>query len=97
MKTLLLSLFVAASLCGCTQNTRTAMYGGTQTVDLEKGQKFINCTWKISDGSASLWYITRPMRSGETAETFTFQEKSGFGTWQGKVLFVETVATPEKL
>lgn len=56
------------------------------TVNLPKGQKFVNATWKESE----LWYVTRTMRSNEVSETFTFQEKSSYGMIEGKVIFVES-------
>jgi uncharacterized protein YceK len=81
---LLLALGLIVSLVGC--NTVTRRMGGTQTVDLPKGQKFIEATWKDD----SLWYTTRPMRESETAETFTFQESSNMGVLEGKVIFKES-------
>lgn len=70
---------------GCTENQRTRYYGGNQTIDLPAGQKFLEVTWKDSD----LYYLTRPMRDGETAETYTFQEKSDYGVFEGTIKIVE--------
>lgn len=71
---------------GCTQNARTKAFGGSMTVELPKGTKLVNATWKESQ----MWYLTRPMHDGETAETFTFKEKSSFGMMEGTVTFKET-------
>lgn len=60
--------------------------GGTATVDLTPNTKLISATWK----DAQLWYLTRPMRDDETAETSTLNERSGFGIIEGKVVFKET-------
>lgn len=86
-KTLLIAALI---MCGCTDNTSASRYGGTQTINLPKGEKFVNCTWKLSDATSSMWYLTRPMRTNEVAETFTFREKSAFGVLEGKVIFIET-------
>ena len=37
----------------------------------------------------SLWYLTRPMRKDEEAETHTFQQSSEFGVFEGTVIVVE--------
>lgn len=71
---------------GCTENSRAKTFGGTMTVTLPKGQKLMEATWKEAD----LWYLTRPMREGEKAEQYTFQENSTFGLVEGTVIFVET-------
>jgi hypothetical protein len=88
MKTLLLSLSLL--FVGCTENSRSAHFGGNKTVNLPAGQKFVTATWKISESNTSLWYITRPMREGEVAETFLFQENSSFGMLEGQVTFKES-------
>lgn len=60
--------------------------GGTINVDVPKGQKLIEATWKGSD----IWYLTRPMREDEDPETFTLQEDSNLGIIEGKVIFKES-------
>jgi hypothetical protein len=85
-------LLVFGLITGCTDNSRAKRWGGTITVNIPKGQKFIEATWKNDE----LWYVTRPMRPGETAETWTFQEKSSFGMMEGKVIFKEQEPKAEK-
>lgn len=75
-----------AFLTGCGDNSSAKLRGGSIVVALPKGQKLVNATWK----DTSLWYLTRPMRDGEPAETSTFQEKSNYGYLEGKVVFNET-------
>jgi hypothetical protein len=76
-------------LIGCTENKRAKVFGGTIAVQLPPGRKLVNATWK---GEASdLWYLTRPMRPGESAEEWVFTEKSAFGFMQGSVVFQEQV------
>jgi hypothetical protein len=70
---------------GCTDNIRAKAYGGTTIIDLPPGQKLVTATWKDAD----IWYLTRPAKAGETPETLTFKEKSGYGVWEGTVIFKE--------
>lgn len=72
------------SLTGCKSVVKS--YGGTISIDVPKGQKVIEATWKDSD----VWYLTRPMREGEEPETFTLQEDSNLGIIEGKVIFKES-------
>ena len=61
-------------------------YGGKTSVTLPAGEKFINSTW---DSGGNLWYITRPMKNGEEAETYTMHEDSNMGMLQGTVIIRE--------
>ncbi len=79
----ILMLLAAASLFGC--QTAARNLGGTVEVELKPGQKLEMITWK--DGS--LWYLTRPMRPGEKAETHTFNQSSEFGIIEGAVIVIE--------
>lgn len=56
------------------------------TVDLPTNTKLVNVTWKEGE----MWFLYRPMRENESPETFTFQEKSGLGLVEGKVVFKES-------
>jgi hypothetical protein len=81
----LLLLICTLLLVGCTENQRARNFGGTSNVDLPAGQKMINVTWKGDD----LWYATRPMRSDEQPETYTFKESSSMGITSGTVILKE--------
>jgi hypothetical protein len=70
----------------CTENSRAKTFGGTMTVDLPPNAKLDSATWKNEE----LWYLTRPMRTDEVAETWTMQEDSSFGMIEGQVIFKET-------
>lgn len=72
------------SLTGCKSIAKS--YGGTITIDVPKGQKVIEATWKGSD----VWYLTRPMHEDEKPEIFTLREDSNFGIIEGKVIFKES-------
>lgn len=72
------------SLTGCKSVAKS--YGGTISIDVPKGQKVIEATWKDSN----VWYLTRPMREDEKPEIFTLQEDSNLGIIEGKVIFKES-------
>lgn len=76
-------------LTGCTENQRVRALGGAAKMTLPAGQKLVQVTWK----DVNLWYLTRPMKAGETAETYTFQEKSNLGMMEGKFIITEVMAT----
>lgn len=86
-----LTFFVLVmSNSSCTDNQKARNYGGTETFKLQPGEKLINATWKGDKGSSNLWYLTRPMRSNEKADTIYFRESSDYGVWQGTVVFIES-------
>jgi hypothetical protein len=86
MKKVILSIVAIAMLASCTQNERAKSFGGTATVNLPQGQKLVNITWKEDQ----IWYLTRPMNSADTAETYTFQEESSYGMMEGTVILKES-------
>lgn len=72
-------------LPSCTENQRAKGYGGTATVNLPPGTKFVGATWKED----ALWFSYRPTAPGETPTVITLQEQSSFGLVEGKVVFQE--------
>ena len=86
MKKVLVIALVAISLASCTENARVKSFGGEGTLNLPKGQKLVNVTWKESE----LWYLTRSMDSTDVAETYKFQEESSYGVMEGTYNIVET-------
>lgn len=86
-KRLAIFAVTALALFGCSGcgNMVAKSYGGTISIDLPVGEKLSEVTWKDNN----LWYLTRPMREGEEAETWTFQEKSNYGVMEGKVILKE--------
>lgn len=89
MKKKLLSIALIGALCvsvltGCQGTTKS--FGGSMTLELQKGQKLEEITWKDD----SLWYLTRPMTDEDIAETHTFQQSSEWGVFEGTVTVVET-------
>lgn len=83
---ILITAIIAICLTGCTEQDMAKEWGGTYTMDLPKGEKLMEVTWKDTD----LWYLTRPMRDDEEPETYTFREDSEFGIWEGTVIIVES-------
>lgn len=82
-------IITTAMLVGCGQNLMTKTMGGTMTVELEPNTKLVNATWK----DANLWYLTKPMDENDEPEVSVFQQKSEFGIFEGKVVFIETKQT----
>lgn len=81
---LILSLFLL--VVGCTQNERVKSFGGTGTLQLDKGQKLVNVTWKETE----LWVLTKQMNNEDVPETYIFKEHSSFGVLQGTYVIKET-------
>lgn len=86
MKKIILLLSISILLFSCTENSRVKNFGGEGTLNLPKGQKLINVTWKENQ----IWYLTRPMHVDESAETYQFQEESSWGVIQGTFNIIET-------
>ena len=84
-------ILIAMVLCvclftGCSGQAYTRDFGGTITIDLPADTKLEMITWKEN----SLWYLTRPMREDDIAETHTYQQSSEFGVFEGTVIINET-------
>lgn len=84
MKKLILLASIIA-LVGCTEQSRAKSFGGTSILNLPKGQKLINITWKDSD----IWYLTRDLKLGEECEQYHFTEESNLGIANGEILIIE--------
>ncbi len=77
---------VLFTLTACNEQEMARKYGGNSELILPDNQKLINITWK---DEAELWYLTRPMRATDTAETYTFKENSSLGIIEGSVTIRE--------
>jgi uncharacterized lipoprotein YehR (DUF1307 family) len=81
MKKILFAVIATLALVSCTDQQSAKKYGGTAVIDIPKGEKLINVTWK---GESDIWYLTRPMTEKDSAETYTFhQEKGAVLTFHG--------------
>ncbi|AMB18727.1 hypothetical protein BH780_gp144 [Bacillus phage Eldridge] len=79
---IILTILLASSV-GC--QAAAKKYGGEMEVDLPKGEKLVNITWKDD----SLWYLTRPMTKKDKEETYKFKESSNFGVLEGTITVKE--------
>ena len=81
-----IALMVAVLLLTSCENFATRNFGGSQTIELEKGQRLVEITFKDND----LWILTEPMDSDYVPKTKTFYEDSNLGVMQGKITIVES-------
>ena len=86
MKKVLLVIMLGVMVTSCTENNRVKNWGGKGTINLPKGRKLVNVTWKETE----VWYLTRPMNSTDVAETYQFHEESSWGMVEGTYNIVET-------
>jgi len=86
MKKVILSILAISLLASCTENSRVKNFGGEGTINLPKGRKLVNVTWKETE----VWYLTRPMDSTDVAQTYQFQEESSWGVMEGTYNIVES-------
>lgn len=85
-------IIIAIFLCichSCSGQGRARNWGGEMTITLDPGVKLEEITWKDDD---TLWYVTRPMREDEFAETHVFQADTVFGVFEGEITIVEQEA-----
>lgn len=81
-----LIMLTTLSLASCTSNEIAKQFGGTSKLNLPKGEKLVNITWKEDH----IWYLTKPMTATDVAETYTFKEQSNYGILQGEVIITES-------
>ena len=82
-----LSIIVAFTtmtlLFGCNEQQMARSFGGTETVELNPGQRLVNITWK----EAELWILTKQDTTKPT--TYSFKQKTAFGNIEGEVIVIE--------
>lgn len=86
MRKVILGILIGVITTSCTQNERVKSWGGQGIINLPKGRKLVNITWKKDQ----IWYLTREMNSNDVAETYQFQEESSWGVVEGTFNIVET-------
>ena len=82
----LTSVIFVCAFAGCTVNQNAREFGVEETVTLPPNEKLTDIEWEGAD----LWYMTRPMREDEVAETYTFKESSTYGVLEGTITIVES-------
>ena len=83
-------LLIILGATSCTDNQRAKSFGGTSTINLPAGEKLVTVTWK---GEADIWYLTRPMKSTDSVETYYFHQDKGAMlniTGNGEVILIES-------
>lgn len=83
MKKILICL-VALCAISC-ENWRARHIGGTIEINVERGYKVTNATFK----EGNLWYFVEPMDSAYTPMQKKFVEKSYAGVLEGTIIFNE--------
>lgn len=86
LASVMLLVGAAIGAVSCTEQERARGWGGSTSMQLDKGRKLVNVTWKGTD----MWVLTRKMHDGEQAETYEFKESSSWGMMEGSVTIVET-------
>ena len=86
MKKVFLAVLMGVMVTSCTENERVKAWGGEGTINLPKGKKLVNVTWK----ETQIWYLTRNMDSNDVAETYEFHEESSYGIIEGTYKIIET-------
>lgn len=79
-----LCVLTVTTMTGCQSVARN--FGGDITLVLPPNTKLEEITWKED----SLWYLTKPMKEEDIAETHTFQQSSEFGIFEGTVTIIES-------
>ena len=79
----LIIVIICMMVIGC--NPLARKFGGNMIINLKPNEKLVTVTWK----ETSLWILTKPMKPGETPETYKFKEDSTFGVMEGTVTIIE--------
>lgn len=88
MKKFIILAVIALTLSSCTENQRARTFGGTATINVEKGKKVMMATWKDED----LFYMVEDMEpdyvphNKETYRVFLFRCDRIQSSFQGKSL-----------
>lgn len=86
MKKMMIIFSVVFTFTACNEQEMARNYGGNADLTLPANQKLMMITWK---DDAELWYLTRPMKPTDTAETYLFMENSHLGIMEGSVTIKE--------
>lgn len=87
MKKIFASILLVSILLlfGCSQ-MMAKKFGGDYTLELPKGEKLVNITWKKDN----LWYLTVPMEDDYEPQIYKFQVDTLWGVFEGTVTIVES-------
>ena len=82
--TVVCAVGAATFLTGCNDQFMARKFGGTQTIELQPGERLANVTWKHN----SLWLLTKNAPE-VTPTTYEFKESAILGVLEGTVRIVE--------
>ena len=80
--------FLVCLIALCTiscENYTTRNWGGTMTINVERGYKVTNATFKGDE----IWYFVEPMDSAYIPSQKKLVEKSMYGALEGEIVFNE--------
>lgn len=80
----IITIVLIAMMCSCTEQESARNYGGKASIELKEGERVQNVTWKGDD----LWILTK-IDNTKAASTYTLQESSSYGIWNGQVTIIE--------
>ena len=78
--------FLIFHSCDFCDNHIARSFGGTVTINVDRGYKVTEATWKQNE----LWYFIEPMEETYTPKTKYLKESSEYGMLEGKVVFKES-------
>jgi hypothetical protein len=80
---IIIAFTIMTLLYGCTEQQRARSFGGTETIELNPGQRLVNITWKETE----LWILTKKDTTKPT--TYSFKQKTLYGNIEGEVIVIE--------
>ena len=80
---IIIAFTIMTLLFGCNEQQMARSFGGTETIELNPGQRLVNITWK----EAELWILTKKDTTKPT--TYSFKEKTLYGNIEGEVIVIE--------
>jgi len=80
----ILAVLFTVTFTSC-ENFMTRNFGGSQTIELQPGQKLVNVTWKKNQ----VWILTETRLDSIKPKTYKFKEKSNMGVMEGEITLVE--------
>lgn len=86
MKNIIAIIIIFLGFSSCTENYRARNFGGTTTINVEKGKKVMMATWKGDD----LFYMVEDMEEDYIPHDKELIESSSWGVIESNVIFKES-------
>jgi hypothetical protein len=87
MKKTMLPIILMVGLLSCTENQMARQFGGSETIELNPGDRLVNVTWKGKE-STDLWILTKKDTTVLPTQ-YSFKEKSNYGVLEGEIIIIE--------